>query len=58
MASALSGSCSVRSLDLALVMEIFWVVVERWRRWRRVEDILEVEGQEMKGQCEIGRAHV
>jgi len=50
MASALSGSCSVRSLDLALVMEIFWVVVERWRRWRRVEDILEVEGQEMKGQ--------
>jgi len=51
MASALSGSCSVRSLDLALVMEIFWVVVERWRRWRRVEDILEVEGQETKGQC-------
>jgi len=51
MASALSGSCSVRSLDLALVMEIFWVVVERWRRWRRVEDILEVEGRETKGQC-------
>jgi hypothetical protein len=41
----------VRSLDLALVMEIFWVVVERWRRWRRVEDILEVEGRETKGQC-------
>lgn len=51
MASALSGSCSVRSLDLALEMEIFWVVVERWRRWRRVEGILKVEGQEMKGQC-------
>jgi len=45
MASALSGSCSVRSFDLALEMEmeIFWVVVMLVEKWRRVDAILGVQ---------------
>ena len=46
MASALSGSCSVRSFDLALEMEmemeIFWVVVMLVEKGRREDAILGV----------------